>query len=96
MLTLSPERAAMGVVLAMAGVTIGRQRDFRDIPGHVTGLTIEIAVRPGQRISRLRVVIEAPPRPTIRVVAKPAIRREAALVVLVLVTLLADGRCIFI
>jgi hypothetical protein len=40
-------------------------------------------VRPGQRVTRLRVVIEAPPRPTIRIVAERAIRSKTTLMMLV-------------
>jgi hypothetical protein len=40
-------------------------------------------VRAGQRVTRLRVVIEAPPRPTVRIVAERAIRSQATLMMLV-------------
>ena len=82
-LAQAPERAAMRVVPAVARIAIRGQRDLGDIPGGVAGLTIEAAMRAGQPVSRLRVVIEAPPRPAIRVVAEPAIRREAALMMLI-------------
>jgi hypothetical protein len=59
----------MRIVLAVAGVAIRRQRDLGDVPGNVAGLAIDTAVRAGQRVTRLRVVIEAPTCPTIRVVA---------------------------
>src|SRR5215469_5131966 len=85
----------MRVVPAVAGIAIGRQRDLGDIPGHVARLTIEAAVRPGQPVSRLRVVIEAPPRPTVRIVAEPAVRRETTLMMLVPVTGNARPRGIF-
>src|SRR5215469_992518 len=84
-LAQASKRAAMRVVLPVAGVAIRWQRDFRDVLGDVAGLAVETAVRAGQLKMRLRVVIEAPPRPTIRVVAKPAARRKAALVMLVAV-----------
>ena len=64
----------MGVVLAVAGIAIRGQRDFGDILGDVAGLAIETAVRPGQRVARLCVVIEAPPGPAIRVVAERTVR----------------------
>jgi len=41
------EGAAMRVVLAVAGVAIGGQRDLGDVPRHVAGLAIEAAVRAG-------------------------------------------------
>jgi hypothetical protein len=40
-------------------------------------------MRPGQRVARLRVVVKAPPRPTIRIMAECAIRAEATLMVLI-------------
>jgi hypothetical protein len=49
----------------------------------VAGVTIEAAVRPCQRVARLRIVIKAPPRPAIRIVAERTIRAEATLMVLV-------------
>src|SRR5258708_7984305 len=73
----------MGVVLAVAGIAVRGQRNFGDIPGDVAGLAIETAVRSGQRVARLRVVIETPPGPTIRVVAARAARPHATFMVLV-------------
>jgi hypothetical protein len=49
----------------------------------VAGVAIEAAVRPGQRIARLRIVIKAPPRPTIWIVAECAIRSQTTLMMLV-------------
>lgn len=46
-------------------------------------LAIEAAVRPGQRVTRLRVVIKPPPRPAIRIMAERAIRAQATLMMLV-------------
>ena len=76
----------MRVVLAVAGIAIRGQGDLGDIPDCVAGLAIEAAVRAGQRIARLCVVIEAPPAPTVRIVAERAIRPQATLMMLVLVT----------
>lgn len=45
----------------------------------MAGMAIEAAVCPCQRVASLRVVIEAPSRPAIRVVAKCAISPEAPL-----------------
>jgi hypothetical protein len=73
----------MGVVLAVAGIAIRGQRDFGDIPGNVAGLAIETAVRPGQRVASLRIVIETPPSPTIRVVAERTVRPQASFMMLV-------------
>lgn len=64
----------MRVVLAVAGIAIRRQRDLGDVPGNVAGLAINAAVRAGQGVTRLRVVIETPTCPTIRVVAERAVR----------------------
>jgi hypothetical protein len=49
----------------------------------VAGGAIEAAVRACQRVPRLRIVIKAPPRPAIRIMAKRAIRAETTLMVLV-------------
>jgi hypothetical protein len=46
-------------------------------------MAIQATVRSRQRVVRLCVVIKAPPRPTIRIVAERAIYSEAALMVLV-------------
>jgi hypothetical protein len=73
----------MGVVLAVAGIAIRGQRNFGDIPGDVAGLAIEPAVRPGQRVARLYVVIEAPPSPAIRVVAESTVCPQATFMMLV-------------
>jgi hypothetical protein len=69
----SPECAAMHVVLSVTPIAVRCQRDLGDVLGSVAGMAIEIAVCPGQRIACLRVVIEAPSRPTIRVVAERTI-----------------------
>jgi hypothetical protein len=84
----------MRVVLAVAGIAICRQRDLGDVPGNVAGLAIDAAVRPGQRVTRLCVVIEAPPCPTIRVVAECAVRPQATLMMLVVVAGRANDRCV--
>jgi hypothetical protein len=49
----------------------------------VAGVAIEAAVRSCQGVARPRVVIKAPPHPTIRIVAECAVRAEASLMVLV-------------
>ena len=69
-----PECATMGVVLAVAGIAIRGQRDLGDILGNVAGLAVETAMRPGQRVARLCVVIEAPPAPIVRVMAQRTAR----------------------
>ena len=51
----------------------------------MAGLAIEAAMRSGQRVTRLHVVIKAPPRPTIRIVAERAIRAQSPLMMLVAV-----------
>jgi hypothetical protein len=58
----------------------------------VAGLAIDTAVRAGQRVARLRVVIETPTCPTIRIVAERAVRPQAAFMVLVAVAGRADER----
>ena len=76
----------MHIVLAVTSVAIRGQSNFGNIFGNVAEVAIQTSVRPRQRITRLRVVIEAPPRPTIRIVAERTIRTQATLMVLVAVT----------
>jgi len=89
-----PEGAAMRVVLPVTGVAIRGQRDLGDVFGDVAGLAIEIAMRPGQRVARLLVVIKAPPAPIVRVMAERAVRPQAAFMMLVLVAGYASHRSI--
>ena len=58
----------------------------------MAGLAIEVAVRPGQRVARLRVVIIAPALPTIRVVTKRTVRPQATFMMLVAVAGVAIQR----
>jgi hypothetical protein len=87
------ERTAVRIVLTVAGVAIRGQRNLGDVLGDVAGLAIDAAVRPGQRIACLRVVIEAPSCPTVRIVAERAIRSEPAFMVPVAVAGGANQRC---
>lgn len=64
----------MCVVLPVAGITILCQHDLGDGFGGVAELAIEAAVRAGQRVPCLGVVIKTPPRPTVWVVAERAVR----------------------
>src|SRR5450756_150592 len=82
----------MRVILAMAGQAIHRQRRPHDVLGDVAGLAIEVAVRPRQRIARLRVVIVAPALPAVRVVAERAVQPQTALMMLVAVAGVAFQR----
>jgi hypothetical protein len=76
----------MDVILAMTRIAIRGQHDLGDILGNMASVTIEAAVHPRQRVAGLRVVIKAPPRPAIGIVAERAIRwAEATLMVLVAV-----------
>ncbi len=73
----------MRVILPVTGIAIGRERDLGDIAGDVAGLAIKVAMRARQGITGLLVVIEAPACPAVGVVTKPAVRREAPLMMLV-------------
>jgi len=66
-------------------MTICRQSDLGNIFGNVAGVAIEAAVRPRQRITRLRVVIKTPPHPTIWIVTERTIRPQATFMMLVAV-----------
>ena len=71
----------MHVILSMTGEAIHRQHRLGDVLGDVTGPAIESTMGSGQRVSRLRVVVEAPPLPAIRVVTKRAVWSQAAFMV---------------
>ena len=60
----------MHVVLPVTRIAVRRQRNLGNVLDHVAGVAIDAAVCPGQRVACLSVVIEAPSRPTIRVVAE--------------------------
>jgi hypothetical protein len=68
----------MSVVLAVTCIAIRGQSDLGDILGNVAGWAIEAAVRARQWVTRLHIVIKAPPLPTVRVVAERTIRPQAA------------------
>ena len=65
-----PKRTNVYVVLLVTRIAIRCQRDLGNILGDVAGVAIEAAVRAGQRVPCLFVVIEEPSRPTIGVVAE--------------------------
>jgi hypothetical protein len=60
----------MRIVLLVTRIAVRRQRNLGNVLRDVAGMAIDAAVCPGQRVACLRVVIEAPSRPTIRVVAE--------------------------
>jgi len=91
----APKCAVMGIIPAVAGVAVFCQDDLGHIPGGVAGDAQQVAMRASQGILRLPIVIEAPPRPTIGVVARRTIASQASLVMLVSVTLDASQRRIF-
>lgn len=64
------ECATMHIVLPMTRIAIRRQHNFGNVLGGVASVAIDATMCPGQRVVRLRVVIEAPSRPTIRVMAE--------------------------
>jgi len=70
----TPERAVVHVVLTMAPVTIRCQCDLGDIPRGMADVAIEAAMSAGQWIACLFIVIEPPSRPTVWIMAKPAVR----------------------
>ncbi len=82
----------MYVVVLVARMAIRCQRDLGNVLGDVASVAIEAAVCSGQRIARLRVVIEAPSLPTTRVVAERTICPQAPLMMLVPVARAARQR----
>jgi len=67
------ECATMHVVLLVTPIAVRRQHNFGNILDNVAGVAIDAAVGSRQRITGLRIVIEAPSRPTTRVVAERTI-----------------------
>jgi hypothetical protein len=67
------ECATMHVVLLVTPIAVRRQRNFGNVLDNVAGVAIDAAVGSRQRITGLRIVIEAPSRPTTRVVAERTI-----------------------
>src|SRR5262245_66426762 len=80
----------MNVVSPVAVVAVVRQRDLGDVLGGMTGVTLQALMRSRQRIPGLCRMVEAPARPSIRVVAQAAIAAQAALVMPVFVTIRAN------
>jgi hypothetical protein len=69
-----PKRTNVYVVFLVARIAIRCQGDLCDVLGDMAGVAIDAAVCPGQQVARLFVVIEAPSRPTIRIVTERTIR----------------------
>jgi len=79
------ERTAMRIIPAVARIAIRGQGDLGHVLGNVAGVAIKASVRSCQRVTGLRIVIKAPSRPSIWVVALRAIRPEASFMMLVAV-----------
>ena len=84
----------MHVVLAVATGASARDRNLGCDLDRVAGVAIETSMRPIQSEFGLRVVIKAPAHPPVRVVALRAITRQAAFMVLILVTACACAWCL--
>jgi hypothetical protein len=82
----------MRVILAVTCHALRGQCGFGDILRYVASMTIEAAMGSRQRIARLRVVIEAPALPAIRVMTKRAAWPQAAFMVKVVVARFASQR----
>jgi hypothetical protein len=67
------ECATMHVVLPVTRIAVRRQHNLGNVLADVAGVAIDAAVGSRQRIMRLRIVIETPSRPTIRVMAERTI-----------------------
>jgi len=85
----------MDVILAMAIEAICRKLQGRRVLSGVARLARHLLMRARQRIFGLGRMIEAPARPTVRIVASRTIGPEASLVP-VIVTFLTSKRRIFI
>ena len=88
--------ATMRVVAAVAAETGRRCRDARGGFLSMTGMTRRSLVRACQGKLRALVMVEAPKRKTIRIMAARAGRSNPALVVFILVTTFAVTRCILV
>lgn len=76
----------MYVVLLMTRIAIVPEYDLRDILRGVAGVAVEVAMGARQRKMRLGIMVEAPERPCVRIVAKGAIGPQASFVMLVPMT----------
>jgi hypothetical protein len=88
------ERAAVHIIRAVARVAIRRERNLRDIFSDVAGVAIEAAMRPGQWVTCLFVMVKAPPRPAIWIVAKRAVGPETAFMTSIPVAGCAAQQCV--
>lgn len=84
----------MDIVGPVASVAVRWQDDFRDIFRSVAGVAVQRAVRACQWIFGLMIVVEAPTRPTIRVVAKRAIGAQPTDMVRIFVAARACNRSV--
>src|SRR5487761_2699739 len=89
------ERTAMSVFRAMTIVAVDRQLQVDRVFRLVARLACDFLVRAGQRIFCLRRMVEAPPSPAIRIVARRTLRTETSLM-FVLVTFFTRERRLFI
>ena len=76
----------MHVVLLVTRIAFVPEHDLRDILCGVAGVAIEAAMGARQRKMRLGIMVEAPERPCIRIVAQSAIGPQASFVMLVPMT----------
>lgn len=85
----------MNIVTTVAAGAGARQRDLGGRLDRVTCMTGESLVCSFKRISSLRIVIEAPARPAVRVVAARTVIGQTALVARVFVATRAGARRVF-
>ncbi len=76
----------MHVVLLVTRIAVIPEHDLRDILRGMAGMAVEAPMGTRQRKMRLGIMVEAPERPCIRIVAKGAIGPEASFVMLVPMT----------
>ena len=85
-----PECPAVGVIGLVAGNAFLRSSNRRNSGARMAGMTFQSCVRTGQWELGLAVMIKAPKRPAVRVVAAVARRSKFALVKRILVAIRAD------
>ena len=82
----------MYVVLAVAINACSLQRNFCYGLRLVAGMTIETAMRPIQNVSGFLIVVEAPAGPTVGIVTRCAVAREAAFMMSISMAIHAGAR----
>lgn len=85
----------MDIVFPMAIIAVGRELQVDRVFSRMARLARELLMPARQRIFCLEPMVEAPMRPTVRIVARCTLGSETSLV-FVLVAFFTGERCVFI